>query len=109
VSLVDLLIHYPAFAVVPALGFAGAALWLGSRTAWIAAGAWCAYILYELGMARLCGGDCRDRLDLLVVYPLLALVTLTALVQLYVHKRERALRRQRRRERRRTIARDMGT
>jgi hypothetical protein len=97
---------FAALALVPALGLVAGALWLHSRTAWFAAGFWVVYFFYEIGMQWHCGGACGDRLDLLLVYPTLALVTLLALVQLYVHKRDRDLRRRQRRERR-TIARDV--
>ena len=103
------LFHYAALVLVPAFALAAAALWLQSRTAWLAAALWALYFFFELGMQWSCGGACSDRLDLLIVYPVLALVTLLALVQLYVHKRDRDLRRRQRRQRRRTIARDTGT
>ena len=105
----EILLYYAALAVVPCVALAVAALWLQSRTAWFAAALWGLYFFYELGMQWNCGGACSDRLDLLIVYPVLALVTLLALVQLYVHKRDRDLRRRQRRQRRRTIARDMGS
>ena len=105
----DFQFHYAALAIVPALALAAAALWLQSRTAWVAAGLWIVYFFYEIVIQWSCGGSCGDRLDLLIIYPVLALVTLLALVQLYVHKRDRDLRRRQRRSRRHTIAKDMGS
>ncbi|HVJ60195.1 MAG TPA: hypothetical protein VM528_06515 [Burkholderiaceae bacterium] len=105
----DSLTYYAALALLPCVALAAAAAWLQSRTAWLAAGFWGCYFFYELGMQQYCSGSCSDRLDLLIVFPLLALLTLLALVQLYVHKRDRDLRRRQRRQRRRTIARDMGS
>ena len=105
----EFLFHYAALVLVPAFALAAAALWLQSRTAWLAAALWALYFFFELGMQWSCDGPCSDRLDLLIVYPVLALVSLLALVQLYVHKRDRDLRRRQRRQRRRTIARDTGT
>jgi glycerol-3-phosphate acyltransferase PlsY len=105
----NLLVEYPFFALFPAVVFAGASLWWHSRTAWIAALLWAAYVAYEIVLGFYCTHLCQDRLDLLVVYPLLGLVTMMAAVQLYVRHRDRLLRRQRRRERRRTMARDMGS
>ena len=102
-------LHYAVLALLPALALAAAALWLQSRTAWVATALWVVYFIYELIVQWRCGVSCGDRLDLVLIYPVLALVTLLALVQLYVHKRDRDLRRRQRRQRRRTIARDMGS
>jgi len=96
-----LLITYPALIVVPIIFFAGLALWSRSRTAWVATGAWVIYLVYELGMH---GGvfcsvdDCMKRSPLYFAYPLLAFLSLVALVQVYVHIRDK-----RRRERRSAI------
>jgi hypothetical protein len=92
-----LLINYPALIAAP-IGFFGAlALWSRSRTAWVATAAWVLYLGYELGMNAgvLCSGDeCMKRSPLYLVYPLLAFLSLVALVQAYVHIRDK-----RRRER----------
>ncbi len=53
--------------------------------------AWNLYLIYELGMKaeEFCSGlDCVKRTPLYWVYPLLALVSLLALVQGYVHIRD---------------------
>ncbi|HOM12739.1 MAG TPA: hypothetical protein PLB41_05415, partial [Rubrivivax sp.] len=71
------------------------ALWSGSTTAWLCAAAWNLYLIYELGMkaGELCSGTaCLRRTPLYVVYPLLAILSLTALVQVYVHVRDRRAR-----------------
>ena len=98
-----LLINYPVLIAVPIIFFAGLALWAHSRTAWVATAAWVMYLVYELGMRAgvFCSGDeCLKRSPLYFVYPLLAFLSLVALVQAYVHVRDK-----RERERRRAISR----
>jgi hypothetical protein len=87
-----LLVNYPTLIVVPIALFAGLALWSGSLTAWVATVAWNLYLIYELGMkaGEFCSdNDCLKRTPLYVVYPLLALLSLLAVVQGYVHIRDR--------------------
>ena len=87
-----LLINYPALIAVPIVFFAALALWSHSRTAWVATVAWVVYLVYELGMKGgvFCSGDgCIKRTPLYVVYPMLAFLSLVALVQTYVHVRDR--------------------
>jgi hypothetical protein len=57
--------------------------------------AWCLYALYEYGMSRrwLCSGECNIRVDLLLVYPTLAVASLAGLIVAW-----RALRRRRARQ-----------
>jgi len=91
-----LLVNHPTLIVVPIIAFAALALWSHSRTAWAAAVAWNLYLVYELGMkaGEFCGGDaCMKRTPLYVVYPLLAILSLVAVVQGYVHIRDRLERR----------------
>jgi len=86
------LINYPALIAAPIVVFAALALWSRSRTAWVATGAWVLYLGYELGMhaGLLCSGDgCVKRSPLYVVYPLLAFLSAVALVQVYVHIRDK--------------------
>jgi len=90
-----LLINYPALILVPVVFFAALALWSHSRTAWVSAAAWVAYLGYEIGMNAgvFCSGDgCLSRTPLYLVYPLLALLSLVALAQVYVHIRDRRYR-----------------
>jgi hypothetical protein len=87
-----LLVNHPALIAAPIIVFALLALWSRSRTAWVATVAWALYLVYELGMnaAVFCSGDgCIKRSPLYVVYPLLALLSLVALVQVYVHIRDK--------------------
>jgi hypothetical protein len=87
-----LLVDYPTLIVVPIVFFAALALWSKSRSAWVATGAWDLYLIYELGMkaGEFCSGDaCMKRTALYFVYPLLALLSVVALVQGYVHIRDK--------------------
>ena len=91
-----LLVNHPALIAVPILSFAGLALWSKSRTAWVAAAAWVMYLGYELGMSAgvLCSANaCEKRTLLYVGYPILAFLSAVALVQVYVHFRDRQHRR----------------
>ena len=87
-----LLVNFPSLIVIPIALFAALALWSRSLTAWVATVAWNLYLVYELGMkaGEFCSGnDCLKRTPLYVVYPLLAILSLLALVQGYVHIRDK--------------------
>jgi len=86
------LVNYPTLIMIPIALFAALALWSRSLTAWVATAAWTMYLVYELGMkaGEFCSGnDCLKRTPLYVVYPLLAILSLLALVQGYVHIRDK--------------------
>lgn len=90
-----LLINHPTLIVVPIIVFAATALWSHSRTAWAATVAWNLYLIYELGMkaGEFCSGDaCMKRTPLYVVYPILAILSMLAVVQGYVRIRDRRAR-----------------
>jgi hypothetical protein len=87
-----LLVNYPTLIAIPIIFFAALALWSRSLTAWVATASWNLYLIYELGMkaGEFCGGNaCLKRTPLYVVYPLLALLSLVAVVQGYVHIRDK--------------------
>ncbi len=75
-------VQWPLLALVPALVFL--ALHRMSRRRWVfyAAVIWLVYLPYELAMNRrwLCSGECNIRVDLLFIYPLLALLSLIGLI-----------------------------
>lgn len=89
-----ILIEYPALIVLPIAVLATLAYRSGSRTAWAVTGLWVLYLGYELGIKYevLCS-DCVRRTEMYVVYPLLALATAVAAVQIYVHLQRRDSRR----------------
>ncbi len=87
-----LFVNQPTLIVVPVVVFVALALWSRSLTAWLAAAAWNLYLIYELGMkaGEFCEGvACLKRTPLYLVYPLLAILSLTAIVQVYVHIRDK--------------------
>jgi hypothetical protein len=87
---VYILIDYPPLILVPVVVLAALSAWSGSRTAWFVTALWVLYFGYELGIQYevLCT-DCVRRSEMYVVYPLLALATAAAAVQIYVHVRHR--------------------
>lgn len=78
----SLLIQWPLLAAVPGLGFL--VLHWTSRRRWAlyAGVAWLLYALYELGMRLrwLCTGECNIRVDLLLIYPVLAVLSVAGIV-----------------------------
>jgi len=87
-------VSHPWLALVVAGGFIALWWWSRSKTAITAAIAWAAYSGYEhLMFARiLCTGECNIRVDLLLIYPLLFLISLLAVI---LGIRARAVRRRR--------------
>jgi hypothetical protein len=73
--------NFAVIALAVAALLAIAAWLLGSRSSGVAAGAWGAYAAYEHAMALriLCSGECNIRIDLLVIWPFLVVVTLIVL------------------------------
>jgi hypothetical protein len=85
-----LLIDYPALILLPIAVLAALSYWSGSRTAWAVTALWVLYLGYEVGIHyRVLCTDCVRRTEMYVVYPLLALATAAAAVQIYVHLRDR--------------------
>jgi hypothetical protein len=85
---VYLFIDNPVLILLPILVLAALSLWSGSRTGWIVTGLWVLYLAYEIGIQQqiLCE-DCIRRSEMYFVYPLLALATAVAAVQIYVNLR----------------------
>jgi hypothetical protein len=81
IDLLGIFIQWPWLALVPVAAFG--VLYARSRagSALVAALAWLGYLLYEsaIKMRWLCSGECNIRVDLLVLYPLLLLVSVIAL------------------------------
>ena len=73
-------IGQPILASIPA-GLLALLYWFSHRRlVLVAAGSWFCYLPYEWGMKLriLCTGECNIRVDLLLIYPFLLLVTLAA-------------------------------
>lgn len=75
-----LTIAYPWSAFVVGAAFFAAWRWRGARSAALAGMLWSLYGIYEyLIYARvLCSGECNIRIDLLLIYPILFLISLVA-------------------------------
>jgi len=73
-------ISQPWLGLVPG-GLLAAVYWLcRKRVVIVAAGSWFCYLPYEWGMKLriLCSGECNIRVDLLLIYPFLLLISLAA-------------------------------
>ena len=90
--ILGLFIAWPALALVPAAVFGLLYLRSRSRLALAASLAWLAYVPYELGMKLriLCSGECNIRVDLLLLYPLLVMLSVVGLVVVARARRSRA-------------------
>ncbi len=73
---------WPWLALVPAIVFGALHVRSRRRQSAIAALAWFAYAAYEYGMQQrwLCSGECNIRVDLLPLYPILLVLSVTAIV-----------------------------
>jgi len=69
--------EYPFLATFPFLVLTGLYLWTKRRFILVVAICWAFYIPYEYGMKwRLfCSGECNIRVDLLLIYPALAVLS----------------------------------
>ena len=80
----SLFIEWPFLAIVPGVVFLVA--YQAQRRRWAAAAglAWLLDAAYEMGMRLrwLCTGECNIRVDLLLVYPLLAFLSVAAIVSI---------------------------
>jgi hypothetical protein len=81
VSLLGIFIARPWLALLPALTFSAIGFRSHRAVAWVAATAWLLYAAYEAAMARriLCSGECNIRVDLLLLYPVLVVLSLAAI------------------------------
>jgi hypothetical protein len=81
IGLLGVFILWPWLALVPVAAFG--VLYARSRASivLVAALAWLGYLVYEsaIKLRWLCSGECNIRVDLLVLYPLLLLVSVIAL------------------------------
>jgi len=75
------LVEYPLLAAFPFLVLTGLYLLTKRRFILIVALCWAFYMPYEFGMKwrLLCTGECNIRLDLLLIYPALAVLSVIAL------------------------------
>ncbi len=82
-------IGWPFLALAPAALFAVLYLRCRRPVVLVAMLAWLAYFPYEQAMKLriLCSGECNIRVDLLLLYPLLMLVSVLALIAYFKTKR----------------------
>jgi hypothetical protein len=75
-------VQQPWLASVPAVLLAVVAYYRRSRFAWVVAALWLIYAVYEFAISirLLCSGECNIRVDLLLLAPLLAALSLVACV-----------------------------
>lgn len=80
--ILGIFIAFPWLALVPALAFAAIGYRRRHVFPWAVATAWLLYGVYETAMARriLCSGECNIRVDLLVLYPVLTILSVAAAV-----------------------------
>jgi hypothetical protein len=81
---VSVLIELPWLGLIPAALFLAAYRARRRPLVMVAGVAWLAYVPYEYAMLRrwLCSGECNIRVDLLLVYPALVLISAVAAVAL---------------------------
>ncbi len=91
-SNLGILIAYPWLALVPAIGFGLVAYRARRGITWSASVLWVLYAAYETGMARriLCSGECNIRVDLLLIYPVLLMLSVAAAVAGYRSTRRKS-------------------
>jgi hypothetical protein len=79
--LLGIFIAWPALALVPAVTFGALYAYGRRKRVLITALAWLAYFPYELAMKLriLCSGECNIRVDLLVLYPVLAVLSVASI------------------------------
>lgn len=84
-SRLSILIDYPWLAFVPALIFFCLFYVFRRRFSLFAGCAWSIYILYEFGMKLrvFCSNECNIRVDLLLLWPFLLIVSVVALINLF--------------------------
>src|SRR5262245_6217661 len=90
--LMAIMIEYPWLALAPAALFFYLHAVRKARVVLVTAIAWLTYVPYEYAMKLrlLCSGECNIRVDLLLIYALLAALSLASLVVLFLNRRTRA-------------------
>jgi hypothetical protein len=80
VSFLGIFIAFPWLALLPAFAFAVFGYRSHRVLPRIVAVTWLLYAAYEFAMAQrlLCSGECNIRVDLLVIYPVLLVLSLAA-------------------------------
>ena len=76
-SVMAIFIQYPVLAAIIGLLLLGLGRWIGRRLVTAVGVIWLLYAAYETGMQQrwLCSGECNIRIDLLLIYPLLLVMS----------------------------------
>jgi hypothetical protein len=82
VSFLGIFVAFPWLALLPTFAFVVFGYRSRRVLPWIVAVAWLLYTAYEMAMARriLCSGECNIRVDLLLIYPVLLVLSLGAAI-----------------------------
>jgi hypothetical protein len=89
-DMIAIFIQYPWLAALLGVALVGLGRWRG-RGAPVAAGlTWLLYAVYETGNKQRwwCTGECNIRIDLLLIYPMLLVLTVVGLVSLLRGEKE---------------------
>src|SRR5688500_20039478 len=88
-TVMAVLVEYPWIAIIIAAFCAALWLWRRRRIAGIAAAVWALYAVYEylMKLRVMCSGECNIRIDLLLLYPALAVLTVVAVVASFIPAR----------------------
>ena len=83
--ILGIFIYWPFLALVLALVFGGLYFRCRRPVILVASLAWLAYFPYEQAMKLriLCSGECNIRVDLLLFYPILVLLTIWAIIAFF--------------------------
>lgn len=84
-TLLGIFVEFPWLALLPSVAFGVAGYRWRRASIWVAAIAWLLYAVYETAMSRriLCSGDCDIRVDLLLIYPILLIVSGAAVLSAF--------------------------
>ena len=88
-SYLGIFIAAPWLALLPAAAFATLGYRTGRRLPWIVAVMWLLYAAYETAMMKriLCTGECNIRVDLLLLYPILLVLSVGAAISGFRRRR----------------------
>ncbi len=89
--ILGIFIAWPILALVPSTAFTVMYLHYRRLPVLLAALGWMAYFAYEqaIKMRLLCSGECNIRVDLLLFYPLLLLLSIRAVMAYFTARRQR--------------------
>ncbi len=89
-AVLTIFIAYPLAALALFGAFAALAVWRRRLLPAVTALVWAAYAWYEylIQTRVLCSGECNIRVDLLLIYPILLVLSVSALVDAFRRKQE---------------------